>query len=139
MRPRANLPAEAPVRSRTGTLSGSPEAPKPAWPHGARWPHPTVSCPPPCVTTSTELVSNAVRHAGVGPDRSLRIELRQWPRHIRVEVVDPGSHFARVRPRPITDDPGGWGLVLVERIAARWGVGHGESGTREWFEVEFER
>jgi anti-sigma regulatory factor (Ser/Thr protein kinase) len=87
----------------------------------------------------TELVANAVRHGGVGPDQSLRVELRRWPRRLRVEVVDPGGHFAQVRSRSSTDEPGGWGLVLVERIAARWGVGHGESGTRVWFEVEFER
>jgi anti-sigma regulatory factor (Ser/Thr protein kinase) len=84
----------------------------------------------------TELVANAVRHAGVGPDQYLRIELRRWPRRIRVEVVDPGSHFVPVRPRPITEEPGGWGLVLVERIAARWGVRHGAPGTRVWFELE---
>jgi anti-sigma regulatory factor (Ser/Thr protein kinase) len=87
----------------------------------------------------TELVANAVRHAGVGPDQYLLVELQRWPRRLRVEVVDPGGHFARVRPRSSADDSGGWGLVLVERIATRWGVGHGESGTRVWFEVELER
>jgi anti-sigma regulatory factor (Ser/Thr protein kinase) len=87
----------------------------------------------------TELVTNAVRHAGVGPDQSLRIELRRWPRRLRVEVVDPGGHFATDRPRSSTADHGGWGLVLVERIATRWGVGRGASGTRVWFELEFER
>jgi serine/threonine-protein kinase RsbW len=86
----------------------------------------------------TELVANAVRHGGVGPDQSLLVELRRWPRRLRVEVVDPGGHFARVRPRSSADDSGGWGLVLVERIAERWGIGHGESGTCVWFEVEFE-
>jgi anti-sigma regulatory factor (Ser/Thr protein kinase) len=75
----------------------------------------------------------------VGPDQSLRLELRRGPRRIRVEVVDPGGHFARDRPRSSTADPGGWGLVLVERIAARWGVRRGASGTRVWFELEFER
>jgi anti-sigma regulatory factor (Ser/Thr protein kinase) len=84
----------------------------------------------------TELVANAVRHAGVGPDQYLRIELRRWPRRIRVEVADPGGPFARVRPRPISDEAGGWGLVLVERIAARWGVGPGAPGTCVWFEVD---
>jgi anti-sigma regulatory factor (Ser/Thr protein kinase) len=87
----------------------------------------------------TELVANAVRHAGVGPDQFLQVELRRWPQRLRVEVVDPGGHFARVRRRSRADDSGGWGLVLVERIAAQWGVDHGESGTCVWFEVEFER
>jgi anti-sigma regulatory factor (Ser/Thr protein kinase) len=84
----------------------------------------------------TELVANAVRHAGVGPDQSLRLDLRRWPRCVRVDVVHPGGHFARVRPRVIADEQGGWGLVLVERLAARWGVGHGAPGTCVWFEVE---
>jgi anti-sigma regulatory factor (Ser/Thr protein kinase) len=87
----------------------------------------------------TELVANAVLHGGAGPDQCVRVELRRRRRAVRVEVVDPGGHFARVRPRPITDAPGGWGLVLVERIAARWGVGHHASGTCVWFEVETER
>jgi anti-sigma regulatory factor (Ser/Thr protein kinase) len=84
----------------------------------------------------SELVANAVRHAGVGPDQYLRVEFRRWPRRVRVEVIDPGGQFAPVRSRPIDDEPGGWGLVLVERIAARWGVGHGAPGNRVWFEVE---
>jgi anti-sigma regulatory factor (Ser/Thr protein kinase) len=84
----------------------------------------------------TELVANAVRHAGVGPDQSLQLELQRWPRRLRVEVVDSGGHFARVRPRPVTDEQGGWGLLLVERLAARWGVAHGAPGTCVWFEVE---
>jgi anti-sigma regulatory factor (Ser/Thr protein kinase) len=86
----------------------------------------------------TELVTNAVRHAGVGPDGSLQVELRRWPQRVRVEVVDPGTDdFTRERPRMTRDYPGGWGLVLVDRIAARWGVGRGPAFTRVWFEIEF--
>jgi anti-sigma regulatory factor (Ser/Thr protein kinase) len=85
----------------------------------------------------TELVTNAVRHAGVGPGGSLQVELRRWAQRVRVEVVDPGTEFTRVRPRLSRDDPGGWGLVLVDRIAARWGVGRGPAYTRVWFEIEF--
>jgi anti-sigma regulatory factor (Ser/Thr protein kinase) len=85
----------------------------------------------------TELVSNAVRHAGVGADGTLEVELRRWPQRVRVEVVDPGTDFRRIPPRSSTDVPGGWGLVLVDRIAARWGVGRGPSRTCVWFEVEF--
>jgi anti-sigma regulatory factor (Ser/Thr protein kinase) len=88
----------------------------------------------------TELVTNAVRHAGVGTDGSLRVLFRRWPQRVRVDVTDPGIDFARVRPRSIgsiADGAGGWGLGLVDRIAARWGVGHGMSGTCVWFEVEF--
>ena len=85
----------------------------------------------------TELVSNAVRHAGVGADGTMQVELRRWPQRLRVEVVDPGSDFTRVPPRSSTDEARGWGLVLVDRIAARWGVGRGPSRTCVWFEIEF--
>jgi uncharacterized protein YjbJ (UPF0337 family) len=57
---------------------------------------------------------------------------------VRVEVVDPGSHFTRVRPRSSRDDVGGWGRVLVDRIAACWEVGGGAHGICVRFEVEFE-
>jgi hypothetical protein len=57
---------------------------------------------------------------------------------VRVEVVDPGGHFTRVRPRSCRGDRGGWGLVLVDRIAACWGGGGGAQGTCVRFEVEFE-
>jgi anti-sigma regulatory factor (Ser/Thr protein kinase) len=85
----------------------------------------------------TELVTNAVQHGGVGSEGCLEVELRLWPQRVRVEVLDPGTEFMRVRPRVGRDDPGGWGLVLVDRIAARWGVGRGSSFTRVWFEIEF--
>jgi anti-sigma regulatory factor (Ser/Thr protein kinase) len=85
----------------------------------------------------TELVSNAVRHAGVGPDESIHVALRMWPSGVRVEVVDPGGDSVRVRVRPSGDESGGWGLVLVDRIAARWGVGNGGPGTCVWFEIDF--
>jgi anti-sigma regulatory factor (Ser/Thr protein kinase) len=83
----------------------------------------------------TELVSHAVLHAGVGPRQSLLVELRSWPRRLRVEVTHPGNgfHYDRVDPSPVT--AGGWGLVLVDRIADRWGITHGTDGTCVWFEL----
>jgi anti-sigma regulatory factor (Ser/Thr protein kinase) len=83
----------------------------------------------------TELVTNAVLHAGVGPDRLLRVELARWPRRIRVEVTHPGDGFGYHRVDPSPDAPGGWGLVLVDRIADRWGIIHSADGTCVWFEL----
>ena len=83
----------------------------------------------------TELVTNAVRHAGVGPEQPVRIGLRRLPRRVRVEVTDPGSGFARVHPRSNGDESGGWGLLLVDRIADSWGAWPTASGTCVWFEV----
>jgi anti-sigma regulatory factor (Ser/Thr protein kinase) len=83
----------------------------------------------------TELVTNAVRHAGVGPEQPVRVGLRRLPRRVRVEVTDAGSGFARVRPRSNGDESGGWGLLLVDRIADRWGAEPTAAGTCVWFEV----
>jgi anti-sigma regulatory factor (Ser/Thr protein kinase) len=83
----------------------------------------------------SELVTNAVRHAEVGPDRSLRVEgVRLGPR-VTIEVTDPGSGFDMVLPA--RSEPGGWGLVLVDRLAERWGVNRTPAGTRVWFEMRW--
>jgi anti-sigma regulatory factor (Ser/Thr protein kinase) len=83
----------------------------------------------------TELVTNAVRHAKVGPEQSLRVELRFSPPCVRVEVLDPSTGFTPTRAPSRVDEPGGWGLFLVDRIADRWGVRRTASGTCVWFEI----
>jgi anti-sigma regulatory factor (Ser/Thr protein kinase) len=81
----------------------------------------------------SELVTNAVRHAGVGPDQSLRVELTRSPRRVRVEVVHPGNGFRHKPARPSSDADGGWGLILVDRIADHWGITSRAADTRVWF------
>ena len=83
----------------------------------------------------TELVNNAVRHAKIGPEQSLRVGVWLSPRRVRVEVVDPGTGFTRIRAPSRRDESGGWGLVLVDRIADRWGVARAAAGTCVWFEI----
>jgi anti-sigma regulatory factor (Ser/Thr protein kinase) len=82
----------------------------------------------------TELVTNAVRHGCAGRDRSLDVMLDRRPQFVRVEVVDPGTGFAPA-PSPVRGESGGWGLILVDRIADRWGVSPAPSGTCVWFEL----
>jgi hypothetical protein len=57
---------------------------------------------------------------------------------VRVEVVDRAAASRGFGPRSSRDDPGGWGVVFVDRVAACWGVGRGAHGTCVRFEVEFE-
>ena len=83
----------------------------------------------------SELVTNAVRHAGVGPDRSLRVKLNRWPRRVRVEVAHPGRGFDHPPVPPSPDMTGGWGLVLVDRIADCWGITSETGSTCVWFEL----
>ena len=85
----------------------------------------------------TELVTNAVRHAGAGAAPSVRVELRRWPRRVRLEVVDPGTSFTA--PAAFRKDAsGGWGLFLIDRIADRWGVTRVAAGTCVWFEIRID-
>ena len=80
----------------------------------------------------SELVTNAVRHAEGG---IVRLVVRLTEGVLRVEVHDPGHGFA-LRPAP--SDPlraSGWGLVLVEELADRWGVDT-DPRTRVWFEMD---
>jgi anti-sigma regulatory factor (Ser/Thr protein kinase) len=84
----------------------------------------------------SELVTNAVRHAGL--DRSDRIRLLVDVREgdVRVEVHDPGRGFTLRAPRPDPARASGWGLYLVDELADRWGVDGAGRGTRVWFELD---
>ena len=81
-----------------------------------------------------ELVNNSVLHGQAGERDVIEIELSATSGGVRAQVSDRGPGFAPAeRERPI-DEPGGWGLVLVERMSERWGVERG-TGTRVWFEL----
>ncbi len=80
----------------------------------------------------SELVTNAVRHAG---GAVVRLVVALEGRMLRIEVHDPGYGF---EPKPPPDDPlraSGWGLVLVDELADRWGIDH-HPRTRVWFEMD---
>jgi anti-sigma regulatory factor (Ser/Thr protein kinase) len=83
----------------------------------------------------SELVTNAVLHAGVGAEGSLDTEIREWPGRVRVEVTDPSTGPTSFGARSGRDGKGGWGLFLVDQIADRWGVRRTPTGTCVWFEL----
>jgi anti-sigma regulatory factor (Ser/Thr protein kinase) len=84
-----------------------------------------------CLLVS-ELVTNSVLHADQPQGAPLRISAYAVDGVVRVEVED-GGHGGVPRR---TADPrdGGYGLNLVELLAARWGVDR-EYGTCVWFEL----
>jgi anti-sigma regulatory factor (Ser/Thr protein kinase) len=87
---------------------------------------------------ASELVTNAVRHAGTGPHGWVRVELRRAARRVRVEVAHPGNGIQHKPVPPALEANGGWGLVLVDRIADRWGITSSTDGTCVWFELRSE-
>ena len=81
----------------------------------------------------SELVTNGVKYGGEG---ELRLEVEVEPDRLRAEIVDQGSGFApqsRGDRDMVVSDAGGWGLHLVETLAADWGVHKGS--THVWFEL----
>jgi two-component sensor histidine kinase len=82
---------------------------------------------------STELVGNAVRHAQLDADQRIVFFARLLPDFARVEVADPGRGFD-----PEQVGTSGFGLRLLGKLAARWGVDR-ERGCKVWFEVDRRR
>lgn len=83
----------------------------------------------------SELVTNSVRHSGMGDREWIGLRVDHSPRMLRVEVTDKGPGFEAGQPLPSMYQDSGWGLYLVEQIADRWGVKQ-EEGTCVWFELD---
>jgi len=81
----------------------------------------------------TELVTNGVRHGSERGPVGVSVVVRD--ERVRVEVSDAGRGFSPPEaPMPHGDGTGGWGLQLVDRVAAAWGVDV-EGTTCVWFEL----
>ena len=78
---------------------------------------------------TTEVVANAVRHAGLRPSDRILFFARLEPDFARIEIADGGVGFD---PRDVRL---GFGLRLVDKLASDWGVDLSR-GCRVWFEVD---
>jgi anti-sigma regulatory factor (Ser/Thr protein kinase) len=83
---------------------------------------------------TSELVTNAVRHAGHTSDDPIELTVFVDSEVLRVSVRDQGPGFDPSEV-PVRSDEGGWGLNLVRRLSSRWGVTHVDDGTDVWFEI----
>jgi anti-sigma regulatory factor (Ser/Thr protein kinase) len=84
----------------------------------------------------SELVTNSVRHAEIGPEDSIKLGVGVDEGRVRVEVVDHGPGFDPPEDARDAEDARdrGWGLFFVTQLADRWGVDR-DAG-RVWFEID---
>ncbi|MEO3977898.1 ATP-binding protein [Streptomyces sp. CAU 1734] len=78
----------------------------------------------------SELVTNACLHAG-GPTE---LVLRRTPGRLRIEVADASPEPPRRRPREVSQ-PGGHGLIVLDRLAESWGTDRVGDGKVVWAEI----
>jgi anti-sigma regulatory factor (Ser/Thr protein kinase) len=83
---------------------------------------------------TSELVTNAVRHAGHTSDDPIELTVSVDDDVVRVSVRDRGPGFDPSEV-PVRSEEGGWGLNLVRRLSSRWGVTPADDGTDVWFEI----
>jgi anti-sigma regulatory factor (Ser/Thr protein kinase) len=79
----------------------------------------------------SELVTNAVLHAR----SATSVTIERDGATVRISVCDDSPTRPRLRnygPEAVT----GRGLVIVDRIAQRWGVDPSDEGKCVWFEIE---
>ncbi len=79
----------------------------------------------------SELVTNAVVHAGSPAVVRLDADLER----IKVAVADKDADKRPSVREPDPTSPSGRGVLLVDRLAARWGVEPQCSGKLVWFEL----
>ena len=87
---------------------------------------------------ASELVSNAVRHSGAGPAAPIRLRARVSDGALRLSVTDGGCGFSPAAGRPPPGVDGGFGLLLVARLADAWGIA-GVAPTTVWLDLAIDR
>jgi anti-sigma regulatory factor (Ser/Thr protein kinase) len=89
----------------------------------------------------SELVTNCVKHAAVGPEDSIVLKVDMADERVRVSVVDNGPGFEPPETPPTeqaAEAGSGWGLFLVDQLSDQWGVER-DAGATVWFELQRQR
>jgi anti-sigma regulatory factor (Ser/Thr protein kinase) len=82
----------------------------------------------------SELVTNSLLHAGLPGPATVRVSAQLAEGVLRLEVEDAGTAGTVAQRVPSDDRRGGYGLNIVDALAARWGVVR-DGGTLVWAEL----
>ena len=63
------------------------------------------------------------------------MDLQVAPTWLRIEILDNDRHWPRPRVQDAIDDSG-FGFVLVDALAGKWGVRETDSGKAVWAELD---
>ena len=83
----------------------------------------------------SELLSNALQHAGPLPGSGIRVTWELEDGSVRVAVSDGGGATRPELGQPTPTATGGRGLRIVARLSRRWGTLRDEEGATVWAEV----
>jgi anti-sigma regulatory factor (Ser/Thr protein kinase) len=83
----------------------------------------------------SELVANGVQHGELRDGDMVLVRVYLAAETLRLEIENPGTAgVVASSPPGRGHDRDGYGLDLVDRLAARWGVSRADS-TNVWFEM----
>jgi anti-sigma regulatory factor (Ser/Thr protein kinase) len=87
------------------------------------------------VLIASELISNAIRHAHTLPDGTLAVAWEVDGQGVTVRVTDGGSPGQPRMRHAGPEETSGRGLVLVQALAADWGIEDDGSATTVWAQL----
>lgn len=87
----------------------------------------------------SEAVTNSVRHGSRDVDDVIRVSIDVDHARIHIDVADAAPLDEPLRPEGPNGREGGFGLLLIDRVADRWGATPFGEGKAVWFEVDLPR
>src|SRR3954452_11616624 len=84
----------------------------------------------------SELVTNAIRHAGLTPQDPISVHITSHADRVRLAVRDGGPGFSPADPAEAPLDAlGGRGCMIIAALSDAWGVESDETGCTVWCEL----
>jgi anti-sigma regulatory factor (Ser/Thr protein kinase) len=82
----------------------------------------------------SEVVTNSLRHGELSDGDAVLVRVYLAADSVRLEIVNRGTAGVVTARHPDQSQGGGFGLDLVDRLTASWGVRR-NGGTNVWFEM----